>query len=218
MSAKYCWHLFDDSEHNSKVQVQMDAPSNINKFDLWGIHDMLLAGYACVACKGDVDSAEIVQKATVDFAKLLPSLHPHEACRRSIKEVVDGNPQGGSSLVNRVAEKSWECLDPSLKCKSKEWFCSVEEAKSRRLRDFGADLSRRLGSLEDYKGFAHVPAGVETKLGACVQGIETLWPRACSYWAVIHTLGLRADATKSKLQLLTSLVPIIAGGALLCYS
>jgi hypothetical protein len=27
-----------------------DSPSNINKYDLWGIHDMLLAGYAAPAC------------------------------------------------------------------------------------------------------------------------------------------------------------------------
>jgi len=241
-----------------------DAPSAINKYDLWGLHDLILASYACVACKDDTNARNEVQKATIDFAKLLPQLHPDETCRGALTTAValgdGGDAEDAKLMLNAVADASWTCLHKDLTCNSTNWFCNVNDATARRLQDFGVEAGRRLSGppppspgppgpgppvppgpgppvlpepgaphvLVSYKSvpkalsrvsaYTNVPDGLETlnlTLAACAEK-NTVWSRACSYWAIMHTFGLRADAKSKGWEFLKSLVPMLAGGALMC--
>lgn len=192
-----------------------DSPSRINKFDLWGIHDMLIAGYACPACEADAEKRK-VEDATVEFAKLLPEIHPIKKCRDGFQAVANrheggegGMPLHTEDMINMMAETSWTCLDKSFTCSSDSWFCTIQDAS--------------IPGLKKYASRPSVPAFVGPlagNLGACstVNPKETQWSRACSFWSVIHVLGIRADALRKQIELLSSLVPILAGGALLCHS
>jgi len=176
---------------------------------------LVLASYACVACEGDADAKQKVQKATIDFAKLLPQLHPDKTCRDALRIAsAIGDPE---RMLNAVAEASWECLDPALKCSSTKWFCNVDDATTRRLQDFSVETGRRLLPLADLSSSGNVPEGVASKLSACAQ-TNTVWSRACSYWAIMHTFGLRADGTSKRGEFFMSLAPMLAGGALMCWS
>jgi len=51
---------------------------------------------------------------------------------------------------------------------------------------------------------------------ACRKPDNTLWPRACSFWSSLHTMSMRADAMGKEFELVASIAPTIASGALLC--
>lgn len=54
----------------------------------------------------------------------------------------------------------------------------------------------------------------DSKLGVCA---GSKWPRACSYWAAMHAMGVRADMGSTPKQYLQAIVRIISGGALYCF-
>jgi hypothetical protein len=95
-----------------------DSPANINKYDLWAIHDLLLAGYAAPACDtmttgstpssredfldsknehfktnftADSDKSDCAvkaMKASFNFALLLAQVHPVAECRSMIEDIL----------------------------------------------------------------------------------------------------------------------------------
>lgn len=51
-------------------------------------------------------------------------------------------------------------------------------------------------------------------LGACA---GSNWPRACSYWSSIHSMGVLADLEGKATEYFQAILHIISGGALYCY-
>lgn len=173
------------------------TPADIKPADLWGIHDLLLLGHYGVMLKGphilksQASSEGLRQSrlAVKEFAKMLPSIHPVAKCRIMLKKV---NP---SNLV-KFANTSWTCLglDASY---LKNPFTKLDN-------DYD-DASLSMNTMPKYQ--------LQTKLGACRY---SKWPRACSFWSSIHTMGVRADLLGKGTEYFKTILSIVAGGPLFC--
>lgn len=97
---------------------------------------------------------------------------------------------GNASTIAGKAEASWTCLGLTVK-------------------NFSGAIKQEAGQFE--------PDNTEPNfnlLGACS---GSKWPRACSYWASMHAMGLRADMLQKGDEFFHSMLRIIAGGALYCF-
>lgn len=211
--------------HGKKHHGSSDSPKHINNYDLWGIHDLLIAGYACPGCKALVSQSNVeqeVRNAALEFAQLLTKVHPIQDCRTAIQTAISSVAPGeekGEVLIDSVAAVTWSCLDSSATCDSSSWFCSVGD-----FLNYGATMDKFPAGLE--KAPLPPPFAVG-KTVACSNKHKqnTHWNRACSYWASLHAMAFRADVIaqetprvgiQARFSLLKTLAPMIAGGALLC--
>merc|ERR1719331_3461283 len=120
------------SDYAFQSEEVADAPQFLNKYDLWGIHDMLIAGYACPACNSLENGMKSrahasVQNAAVDLAVLLPKVHPIEECRVAFQKVIGAyevlvelSRERTKDMIDEVAHASWTCIDSSANCDSGE--------------------------------------------------------------------------------------------------
>jgi len=174
------------------------GPGNIQPNDLWAIHDMLLVGYHAVFMKPDTAGFKEVQRASVELAKMLPELHPVEACRKQIETAISG--QDENMQVLHAAEASWSCLPAKFTEKNfTSAFVGLHESHE-------AKEAARHTKMPQLQPDDHV-------LGACK---DSKWPRTCSYWSSMHLLSYRADRKGKGQQFLAAIVPLIAGGMTLC--
>jgi len=185
---------------------------------------MLLIGYICEQCKNDLEK-QAVGHATFEFARLLKQLHPDKDCRKQFSQVQEGTSHDGlpdeKQFVDDMARISWECIVPGTTCNTVKVggaaaFCTVDDTKP----VMPAAAPYKIDGVPDFLGDkldgACGPVGNGFKVKEPTK--NTKWGRACSYWSVIHTFGLRADALSLGSQLLVNLAQVLAGGALLCAS
>lgn len=178
---------------NETVNIK---PSGTVPNDLWALHDLLLIGYSGVFMRDGSSGKEQVRQHAVDLARLLPQLHPHEPCRQKLTEALSGCTEDKETVVI-AAEMSWTCLPGKFTASS---FSKAYTAK---------DIDSLTGAI-----IAKMPTLLEPEaLGVC-RGSQ--WPRACSYWASLHSMALRADALGLGRNLLRAIMPVLAGGATLC--
>jgi len=164
--------------------------------DLWAVHDLLLAGYAGVFMKPGSAGAAQVQSAAVDFARLLPELHPYGPCRSAIQAASVGAAEGRGE-VEAAADASWACLPARFSASSFE-------------KPFTA---RAIGNATEAAAAKMTKVVDTSQLGTCA---DSKWPRACSYWVSMHLMAFRADAKSLGAEFFKSVVPLISGGATFC--
>jgi hypothetical protein len=166
--------------------------------DLWGIRDLLLIGYSAPFMKVNTTGARLVQNAALELARLLPKLHPYGPCRKEAASLLaESHSESDLSVIKRAAASAWSCLPANYN-------------ESSFIGGFSEDM------IGDYaKSFdGRMPQPENTNLlGACD---GSLWPRTCSYWSSLHLMAERADASGNSAKFMNAVVPIIAGGALLC--
>lgn len=141
---------------------------------------------------------EEVQKSVEAFAAMLPEIHPRAACRQAIKSALGGDSSGLKRL-RQAADASLSCLPAKFE---KDDFSDF----------FNADDPS--GNFYEEAREARNPEVLDTDaLGVCK---ESLWSRTCSYWSALHLMALRADLLNKGTQFLRAVIPLLAGGALLC--
>lgn len=165
--------------------------------DLWAVHDLLLAGYGAIFMKDGSAGKQEVKDATMEFALLLPKLHPHEPCRTALATALYGSGQVGEASLKAAARASWECLPGGLADADFE-----DPFTEGMVDDSNAAFKARMTRLLDV-----------SLLGACK---ESRWPRTCSYWTSLHAMAYRADGQQMAGAFLKAVVPVLAGGATLC--
>lgn len=171
--------------------------------DLWGIHDLLLAGYSGVFMQPSSAGASEVQKAAQELARLLPALHPHAQCRESLAKLL-----GTSPGVPAMQAPSEELL---LQAALETWTCLPARFSPSHFHD--PFLPAYVGNPQDYKQAKMTEPLRYYWSGTCR---DTGWPRTCSYWVSMHAMAARADELTLGQDLLAALVPILAGGATFC--
>jgi hypothetical protein len=242
----------EESLFMDQLGSRADKPSQINKYDLHGIRDLLLVGYYGTMTLGphlkyqaqfcgetkvwgqktdeaDFPGLQQLQQGVVDFAKLLPQVHPVKECRESMKTIAAAYSQAsltikqGEEFVMKMADEAWKCIGVT-----KEWFITevkgvggvvtnIRAANGSRItygfEDWGLDSTEYMDSWMNY----FLAEGLQDKMGACKSG-HSMWLRPCSYWSAFHTMGMRADALGGDLpgRLFAGIAKIIAGGALFC--
>jgi len=174
------------------------SPESIAPNDLWAIHDLLLVGAGAVFMKGDSEGKRQIEQHAFDLANLLPQLHPHQPCRGEVATALLGEEDKRRGLI-AAAEAAWACLPARF---SDESFINAFTAAG--IGNDGVAFSARN------------PKPRNADLLCACRGSG--WPRACSYWASLHTMAYRADVLNLGKDFIQSVVPLIAGGALQCGS
>merc|ERR1719210_1232272 len=126
----------------------------------------------------DTEGAELAKQSTLEFAKMLPKLHPYPPCRDTLKEimqVMQGQPR--QQVVITAAKACWECLPgPSGTGFHSSDFTTAFQQTALWTKTHTIVGSYQQGLAEDARDpFLNDPS----ILGAC-KGSH--WPRTCSYW------------------------------------
>lgn len=170
--------------------------------DLWGIHDLLLAGYAGIFMEPNTKGWQEVRESSMRLTALLPAIHPSLECRERLARSLGGT--AGSPLTNQVSEEL------HLKAVSETWACLPAEFKP---DDFKNPLlPDAIGDFEAYKA-ARMTQPLYPPKGVCE---KSAWPRTCSFWVSMHLMAARADQLSLGVEFLEAVVPILAGGATFC--
>jgi len=157
--------------------------------DLWALHDLLLIGYHGVFLAPHSPAKREVRDHATSLAKLLPSVHPLKLCRNVIAQVIGKSEKPN---ISTVAEAAWACLPAKFSA---------------------ADFDQAFLKETDTAA-AKMPHPKEPEiLGACK---GSGWPRTCSYWVALHLMAFRADGLQLGAEFLHAVVPLLAGGALVC--
>mmetsp|Transcript_98936 Transcript_98936/g.191057 ORF Transcript_98936/g.191057 Transcript_98936/m.191057 type:complete len:239 (-) Transcript_98936:706-1422(-) len=157
--------------------------------DLWAVHDLLLIGYHGIFLAANSTAKREVQDHATNLAKMLPSVHPHNKCRSDIAKLVGNNERPN---ISAVAEAAWACLPARFSAS-----------------DFDAVFLNETDAVA-----AKMPHPKDqTALSSCS---DSNWPRTCSYWIALHQMAFRADALQRGAEFLHAVVPLLAGGALVC--
>lgn len=186
-----------------QASARGNEPSGIVPNDLWAIHDLVLLGYYGVMLKGEhmakntSDALLIAQAAASKISAMLPSIHPVAKCREDLAKVAaetagSANP---ASSMERVAETTWTCLGLSA-TDFVSPFVSLSAPWGQALQDMHSEPNSTLVQLGDCNGSG--------------------WPRACSLWASIHSLALRADTLGLGREFFNATVQVLSGGPLFC--
>jgi len=166
-----------------------EGPLSMKANDMWALHDLLLIGYHGIFLQPNSAAKREVQEAATRLAKMLPRVHPHKACRTVLAQVVG---KSATPDISVVAEAAWACLPQN--------FSSA---------DFDTAFLK-----ESDGAAAKMPRPKEhVELGAC-QGSG--WPRTCSYWVSLHLMAFRADVFRLGTEFVHAVIPLLAGGAVLC--
>jgi hypothetical protein len=173
--------------------------------DLWGIHDLLLAGYATPFMKAGSNGQNDIRKNVVEFMHMLPEIHPHAECREKIKAALNDKPSKSglnaeASLIVAAADASWDCLPTKF---TRQSFNDTIAT---------ADILNNASNAYDAR-FPALTADAENSLSTCK---GSLWPRTCSFWVSLHAMALRADLHGKGPQFLKSTLSLLAGGATMC--
>jgi len=171
-------------------------PANILPNDLWGIHDLVLAGYGAVFMTKGSEGASETQKAAYALAGMLPKVHPYEPCRKLTQQAL-ANATSEESAVIAVADASWACLPAKF-------------------NEHSFDAAYTKDSLGNYDraNSARNPSVLDVSvLGACQR---SAWPRTCSYWSSLHAMAFRADALNLGTEFMHAVVPLLASGSTFC--
>lgn len=99
---------------------------------------------------------------------------------------------GPQATLSQKADTSWSCLGLSTAN-----FTGAFTETEQRFSD--------VANTEPY---------FDGVMGACH---GSMWPRACSYWSSIHSMGLRADMQLKSNDYFQAILRIISGGALYCF-
>mmetsp|Transcript_53080 Transcript_53080/g.124351 ORF Transcript_53080/g.124351 Transcript_53080/m.124351 type:complete len:294 (+) Transcript_53080:73-954(+) len=190
-----------DVEHLRKLNAGDLALASPN--DLWAVHDLLLVGSAAVFMKEGSDGKKLVQDAPYELAKLLPAIHPISHCRSQFAKVLGSSP-GKVAEARPSQENLVQLANTAMKCLPGKFVPSdftsfFDEAA---LTDADLAYEARMPELKNPQ-----------RLGVCA---ASKWPRTCSYWVAMHAMAYRADLLDLSQQMVSSLVPILAGGATMC--
>lgn len=184
--------------HQSPSPPASSSPSDhprIEPNDLWGVHDLLMVGYAAVFIKPDSAGQRQIQSAALNLTKLLADIHPVAPCRTELKSV---NTETGAALVAKRALQTWSCLPhhftPSDFSKAFDEPCLHDNALAAAAR------------------MPKVLPGIRMQLTAC-EGSR--WDRTCSFWSTIHTITLRAEAVQTS-SIIPLLLMVLWGGVTQC--
>jgi hypothetical protein len=169
--------------------------------DLWGIRDMLLIGYSATFMKDGTEGARQVKDAALSLARLLPQLHPHAPCRTQVASALEVSSPAMDTeqldIIKKAAASTWACLPAKYTTSSFK----------------GPFTEEMVGSIDKAIGGRFPEPKNSSLLGACQ---DSLWPRTCSYWSSLHIMAQRADLLGKSKEFMGAIVPILAGGALLC--
>mmetsp|Transcript_24968 Transcript_24968/g.45878 ORF Transcript_24968/g.45878 Transcript_24968/m.45878 type:complete len:293 (-) Transcript_24968:86-964(-) len=190
-----------DIDHLRKLNAGDLALASPN--DLWAIHDLLLVGSAAVFMKDGSDGKRTVEDASYELAKLLPALHPISNCRNQFAKVL-GSVPGKVAEERPSQEKLVKLANTAMKCLPAKFVPS----------DFISFFDEAAMTDTEKAYDARMPELVNPqRLGVCA---ASKWPRTCSYWVAMHAMAYRADMLGLSQRLLSSVVPIFAGGATMC--
>lgn len=190
------------SKHAKSDAANVLPPNVAN--DLWAIHDLVAIGHSAVFMRPDSAGKKEVQDAAISLARLLPKLHPEAACRTAIEQELKGAAgKSDAYLAAKVAEVSWSCLPSKLSTTSFDSSFVVDDSPSNDTKEWNLALEAKM---------PHPNADVA--LRDCA---GSAWPRACSYWVSLHRMAFAADAQGLSKEYVNSIVPVLAGGALLCH-
>lgn len=147
--------------------------------DLYGMHDILMTGYAAPFLREGSEGKKIVRRSAIALARQLTVLHPFAKCRDAVREV-SYTPQAAMessqrAFISRVAEAAWSCL-PASYTRADFEHPFVEHA----LTDTKDAIESRRPSLIR-----------RSAAGTCR---HSSWDRTCSVWASIHAASLEAEA------------------------
>lgn len=181
--------LFDDS-----------TPKAIAPNDLWGIRDLLLVGYCGVFLTSSGGRQE-VKRAAMSLADLLPTLHPHPPCREQIAAALQGVGQERDKILGAAAA-SWSCLPAKFSSQSFESPFPEDALDDDEDVMYEKAYQARMVYVNDM-----------ASLGACKW---STWPRTCSYWVSLHSMAFLADKLELSRKFLQAVVPLLAGGAIMC--
>lgn len=148
--------------------------------------------------KSNSPGQQEVRKSAEAFAAMLPEIHPTAACREAIKTAL-GDKSSDLIHLRRAADASLSCLPAKFRRESFSDFFNASDTSG----DFYSEAFK-----------ARNPEVLDKEvLGACK---TSLWPRACSYWSSLHLMAYRADLLNKGTQFLHAVVPLLAGGSVLC--
>jgi len=195
---------FEHTVEGFSEMTTKNSDASIEPNDFWALRDLLLISYAGVFMQQGSVGHQVVQAHALDFAGMLPLLHPYAPCRDTISQVLASAPSGSyaSDPNNKerliaVAAAAWSCLPAKFTTAS---F----------LTPFTTDMMGRL----DLSYAAHMTIPVDPSLlGACR---ESHWPRTCSYWATMHAMSKRADALGVGDRFFDAFASMAAAGATMC--
>jgi len=186
--------------HAHHPEPPLIEPNNallIQPNDLWGMHDLLMVGYAAVFETPDTEGHNIIQQSAITLAQLLPALHPYAPCRNQLAS----HTGQGSELVVRQAKTSWQCLPHTFTTSD------FKDSMTFDAECLDSPLKARTAKFPVISS----PAA-RNALSSCKY---SKWDRTCSYWSTIHSLTLRAEALSSP-NFLQLLVTILWGGVTQC--
>jgi hypothetical protein len=169
------------------------GPESIVPKDLWGIHDLLMLGRYGLMMRGPHNSnASEPSNALLDVQAgadaLASMLHLVHPVARCREAIAKAK-----SFVAK-ANASLSCLG----------LCDA---------DFDVVFANMNVNNETAKKARHPKVLFADQLGVCK---TSLWPRACSFWASLHAMSVRADMLGKGKAYLMAVTRIMAGGALFC--
>jgi hypothetical protein len=173
----------------------------ISANDLFGVHDLVMVGYAAVFMTPHAAGTASVQSATLNLTEHLDTLHPVAECRAAL---LAAKTEGSSPLDTVVAagRTAWGCLPGNF---SEGDFTNPFTAAA--VTDSALAMLAKFPTLNPPK---------VNELSTCA---GSLWQRTCSYWSSIHTMALRAEQAAAP-QLTKSFLPLLvataAGGITQC--
>eukprot|EP00929_Paragymnodinium_shiwhaense_P108601 TRINITY_DN74914_c0_g1_i1.p1 TRINITY_DN74914_c0_g1~~TRINITY_DN74914_c0_g1_i1.p1 ORF type:complete len:462 (-),score=89.03 TRINITY_DN74914_c0_g1_i1:215-1600(-) len=164
--------------------------------DLWGIHDLLLVGYAAPFMKPGSEGQQKAREQAVMLAKKLKDWHPHAPCRAKIQRTINLAKDDKAVLVG-VAQEALTCLPGKF---TESFFRN-------------AFTEEDLEDPKEAKEHRMPEPRLSDKFGVCRR---TRWPRTCSLWASFHAMAYRADTLQEGSQLLQAISNLVAAGATQC--
>lgn len=191
-----------DDHFHAVVSASVSNPKAMMPNDLWAIRDLLLVGYTGVFLTPASGGRQEVRRAAVDLAEMLPKLHPHPPCRQQISAALQGTGQERAK-IKAAAAASWSCLPAKYSAQSfDDPFPedALDEDDEETLND------KAFQARNPY-------ANKQMTLGACRW---STWPRTCSYWVSLHSMACLADKLQLSAKFMQAVVPLFAGGAILC--
>mmetsp|Transcript_31510 Transcript_31510/g.57258 ORF Transcript_31510/g.57258 Transcript_31510/m.57258 type:complete len:284 (+) Transcript_31510:150-1001(+) len=171
-------------------QMQTDA-AGILPADLWAIHDILLLGHYGVMLKGPHMGLNATHALTVaqSAAETLAGMLPVIHPVPECRAALSAIP---SHKLEAVAEASWTCLGLSASNFTSP-FMSLQTPYD--------------------KSLSAAFCAPKFPLGACN---GSGWPRACSFWASLHSMAVRADLHGKGQEFFNAVLQVLSGGPLYC--
>eukprot|EP00929_Paragymnodinium_shiwhaense_P001351 TRINITY_DN10157_c0_g1_i1.p1 TRINITY_DN10157_c0_g1~~TRINITY_DN10157_c0_g1_i1.p1 ORF type:complete len:349 (+),score=86.88 TRINITY_DN10157_c0_g1_i1:42-1088(+) len=210
--------------------------------DFFGLHDLLLVGWSTPFVHDPLfsDGAYQIRDLVLRLIEYLTHYHPVENCRKQLTEIVKNNTEllqkshndtensdlwnmtyqyrAEQKVVLPAARHMWSCLPGKYTEDdfAKRWDECTQEGESDStgpyLPEYMRDWKLQEKGLKPALKAGHV---AKKNLGTCN---ASKWSRTCSYWTSFHHIMALAEyKNKTRAgEVLTTLIPVIFGGATMC--